>query len=123
MCIRDRVDRARASARRLRAGALLPESGISGSSKQLSSRKEEVEDDAQLVQLLIGASARIVLVFVVGIELDMPSDRKDASGIQSRIAPFPVLALVEKLGADVRCRMVRTKSKCPLSLKAIAIAP
>ena len=69
-------------------------------------RKIEVDDQASGVYLLIRAWSRVVIVLKVGIELNVLAHRKKATREEVRCIPFSVLALVEKLGAGVRLRMV-----------------
>ena len=64
-------------------------------------------DEAELIELLIGAFVGDVLVFVVGVEFEMLAHGKQAAGIERGGGPFFVLALIEDLSADVGRRMVR----------------
>ena len=45
--------------------------------------------------------AGIVVVLVVGAELDVPADREQAARIERGGAPLTVLALVKRFGGDI----------------------
>ena len=62
----------------------------------------KTEHQTQLVNLLIWAFARLVLVLIIEIEFGVLADRKNAACIKSRIAPLTVLALIKGLGAGIR---------------------
>ena len=73
----------------------------------LLDREVEVEHQAQLVELGIRVGAGIVLVLIIGIELDVLSQGKKTARVYRGVAPFGELTLIEEFGADVRCGMVR----------------
>jgi len=83
----------------------------------------QAERYAELIQLLIWFFAGIVLVLVVRIELQELAQWKEASGIDCRITPFFILALVEELDAGVWGGMIGEDCKPPFNLQAVAIAP
>ena len=85
--------------------------------------EEQIENQAKLIQLLIGLLARIVLVLIVRIQLHVLSDREKASRIDRGIAPLPILALVKRLYARIRRQVVQANRKRPLDLHPVAIAP
>jgi hypothetical protein len=70
-------------------------------------REIEIQDRADGVDLIIGVRTGVVDMFVVGVELDVPRERKQAAGEKAGNAPFGELALVFKLGGNVGARMVR----------------
>ena len=47
-----------------------------------------------MIQLLIGVSARVVLVLVVRVEFYVLADGKETARVDCGIAPFWILALV-----------------------------
>ena len=83
----------------------------------------EIEDQSQLIQLLIRALTGDVLMIIVGIEFHVLANRQQAAGIQRRGAEFVVLALIIKLAAHVRRRMVGADLHSTFQCRPIAIAP
>src|SRR5215469_13216132 len=63
------------------------------------SLEEDVEHQAELVQLLIWAFSSVVLVFIVRIKLNMLAHRKQAACVNCCVTPLAVLALIEELDA------------------------
>ena len=72
-----------------------------------------VENEAKLVELLIGVFSGDVLVLVIGIELEMFPHGKQTTGVQRSGAPLLVLALVEHFSTNVRPGVVRTDTQSP----------
>ena len=69
---------------------------------------------------MIWALARDVLVFVVGIELEVIGNRKKAAGVNFGGAEFVVLALIEELTAYIGRRMIRANLDSALQGNSIA---
>ena len=76
-----------------------------------------------MVQLLIRALAREVLVFVIGIEREALANSRQGARIERRAAPLLILALVEELAANIRGRLVRTQGDGALEFRSISVAP
>jgi hypothetical protein len=68
--------------------------------------KIDIEDQSELIQLLIRALTGDVLMVIVGIEFGMLASRQEAAGVKRCSAEFVVLALIKKLAAHVRRRIV-----------------
>jgi hypothetical protein len=62
-------------------------------------------------------------VFVVGIELIVLPDGKEAAGVKSGSVPLLVLALVENFGTDIRSGVIGTYADGAFQFHTIAIAP
>ena len=84
---------------------------------------EDVEHEAELVVLLVGALAGLVLMLIVGIELEVLADGEITSGVKSGVGPLAVLALVEELTADIGLQMVGVDSGVAFQLQAIPVTP
>ncbi len=82
-----------------------------------------VQHQAELVVHLVGTVAGVVLVLVIGIELEVFSKREVSTEVNRRVAPFAVLAVVEELSTGVGRRMVATDPDAFFQLDAVAVAP
>ena len=73
----------------------------------------QVENEAKLVELLIGVLSGDVLMLVIRIKLEVFASWKEATYIECGGAPFLVLALVERFSTNVGSRVVRTDTHSP----------
>lgn len=80
---------------------------------RLRDLEENVQDQTHSVHLLIRPLACVVLVLIVWIELDVFAHWQQATRVEISRADFCVLALVEELGADVRCGVVVADREAP----------
>ena len=80
----------------------------------------EVEHRPKLIQLLIQTLTRIVLVFVVRVELDVPANWKETLGINCGVAPFAVLAFVKELGTGSDSGQKESKLRYLRAIASIA---
>ena len=77
-----------------------------GSDFERINHEVKAENESELVQLLVGALTCIVLVVVVRIELHVLGNRKQATGIESCIAPLAILISIEWLYGDIRLGVI-----------------
>jgi hypothetical protein len=87
------------------------------------SAEVHVEHQSRLVVLLVGALAGAVLVLVIRVELEVFADGEVAAGVDCRVAPFALLALVIELGTGAGRWMVGAESESPFELDPIAVTP
>ena len=85
--------------------------------------KVKIENESCSVDLLVGLGSRVVIVFVVRIELEVSAERQQAARIEACVAPFGILAGVKEFGADVRSGMIEVNCEAAFSSQSIAIAP
>ena len=83
----------------------------------------KIENQPKLVELLIRVFARDVLVFVVGIDSEMPSRGEKTADIERGGRPFFVLTLIEDFSAEIGCPTVRADGEPAFQLHSVAIAP
>ena len=83
----------------------------------------KAKNHSKLVELLIGALAGDVLMFIVRVELDMLAGRKYRSSIKCGGAPLFVLAQIKNLCGDIRCWMIGTYGDSALQGYFVAVAP
>lgn len=85
--------------------------------------KVKIENESCSIDLSVGLGSRVVIVFVVGIELEVSAERQQAACIEACVAPFGVLAGVEELGTDVGSGMIGVNCEATFSSQSIAVAP
>jgi len=65
-------------------------------------REKQVEAQPHVVVLAIRLFGSVVLVFVIEIEFDVLTHRKQRTNVEIGGAPLVVLTLIEGFGGDVR---------------------
>ena len=85
----------------------------------------QTDDQSADVQLLIWTLACVVLVFVVGLDLQVPvkfAQRQQATDVKTCGTPLGILALVEELGASIRTGVVIVNRDAALGRDSVAVA-
>jgi hypothetical protein len=74
-------------------------------------RKADIKSQPHRIHLLVWGFAGVVLVLEVGVELHMLSHREQRTHIKSSGTPFAILALVRRLGGDIRDEVIGADRK------------
>src|SRR6201987_2704460 len=85
--------------------------------------EEEIESQSRRIHLLVRVLASVVVVLIVGVEFDVPAYWEQATGIERGGTPLTVLALVKRLGSDIRDEVIRADRKSSLHGQFVSIAP
>jgi hypothetical protein len=85
-------------------------------------RKAKLQNQPELVQPLIGTLTGVVLVLVIGFELNTLPSWKRATRVKGRRSSFLILTLLEDLGPHVRRGVIGVECEPPLNSQSIAVA-
>ena len=79
-----------------------PPSWSTGRSRRLSHRRKvKVERQTEIMVLPVRMLSRVIFMFIVGIELDVFSNREQTASVKIRCAPLGILTFVKWLGRQI----------------------